>query len=167
MEKLLVVIDMQNDFISGCLGTREAQNILPKIADYIRTFDGEVVFTKDTHDEDYLDTQEGIKLPVPHCIKGTEGWEIAPELEMKDVKIFEKNTFGSLQLAHYIVTEGFEEVEFCGVCTGICVISNVILTKTYCPETKIKVLKDLCACISPVTHENAIEAMRVCQVEII
>lgn len=170
-KKLLVVVDMQNDFVTGALPNETAQAFVPKMVQYIRDFDGDVVFTQDTHDENYMNTQEGRKLPVPHCITGTEGWEIIPELqEFTDefkMNVFKKPTFGSIELAKYIAAADYGEVYFCGVCTGICVINNVALTKAYCPELPVKVVEDLCACVTPETHKNAIEAMKVFQVDIV
>ena len=159
MKKLLVVVDMQNDFVTGCLGTKEAQEIVNDIKDYAESFDGDIAFTKDTHFDGYLDTQEGKKLPVVHCISGTEGWEIVPELvaltktvnfnmdtqtkvnpDERAVMTFEKVTFGSVELGEFIKRYGYEEVYLCGVCTGISVISNDMLAKESNPETTIRVL---------------------------
>lgn len=169
MKKYLVVVDMQNDFVTGCLGSKEAQAIVPEMVDYVKNFDGTVVFTQDTHSEDYMNTQEGAKLPVPHCIKGTEGWEIIPELkEMAEkCKVFEKPTFGSKALANFLAEENPDEVEFIGVCTGICVLSNATLLKAFAPEIPIKVNAKYCACVTPATHETALAAMQTCQIEII
>lgn len=169
--KLLVIVDMQKDFTYGCLGTEEAKAVIGKIAEYTRNFAGDIVFTRDTHDSGYLDTQEGKKLPVEHCIKGTEGWEIVPELkdaEQNAKAIFDKQTFGSLELAQYIANAGnkYDEVQFCGVCTGICVISNALLVKAHMPEMPLAVLKDLCACVTPESHQTALDAMATCQIEI-
>ena len=169
MKKILVVVDMQNDFVTGCLGTKEAREIVPAMVNYVKTFDGTVVFTQDTHGEDYMETQEGAKLPVPHCIKGSKGWEIVPELkEIADkCKVFEKPTFGSKELAAYLAEEEPSEVDFIGVCTGICVLSNVCLAKAFAPEIPIKVVKDLCACVTPATHETALAAMGTFQIDVI
>ena len=168
MKKILVVVDMQNDFVTGCLGTKEAQAIVPEMVKYVENFDGTVVFTKDTHQENYADTQEGKKLPVPHCIKNTEGWEIVPELKKiaDQCMVFEKPTFGSRTLAEYLAKENPDEVEFIGVCTGICVLSNATLLKAFAPEIPIKVNAKLCACVTPGTHETALAAMQTCQIEI-
>ena len=172
--KLLVVVDMQNDFVTGVLGTKEAQAIVEPMAEYIENFDGDVVFTLDTHDEDYLDTQEGQKLPVVHCVAGTDGWKIVPMLDKFNCHSFEKPTFGSLELCRRIADPTswisfmkYDEIQFCGVCTGICVISNVLMLKAFCPNMPIKVIERLCACVTPETHKTAIEAMRTCQVDII
>lgn len=169
MKKLLIVVDMQKDFVTGVLGTKEAQAIVPDMADYIRSFDGKVIFTRDTHDEGYLGTQEGKKLPVVHCIKGTDGWEIIPELSplAKDKDIYDKPTFGSLALTDYLRNEEYSEIELCGVCTGICVISNAMLAKAAQPDTPVKVLSKLCACVTPESHSIALEAMKTCQIDII
>ena len=142
MKKLLIVVDMQNDFVTGVLGTKEAQMIVPDMVEYIKSFDGQIVFTRDTHDENYLSTEEGKKLPVVHCIKGTEGWEIIPELQFltKDRDIYDKPSFGSLALADTLRSTSFSEIQLCGVCTGICVISNAILAKAAEPDTPVKVL---------------------------
>lgn len=173
-KKLLVVVDMQNDFVTGVLGTTEAQAIVEPMAEYIKNFDGDVIFTQDTHGSDYLDTQEGKKLPVVHCIEGTEGWELVPELKQFDDRIFKKPTFGSLELCRRIADPAsafsfmkYDEIQFCGVCTGICVISNVLMLKAFCPNMPIKVIERLCACVTPESHKTAIEAMRLCQVDII
>ncbi|MEE3344430.1 MAG: isochorismatase family cysteine hydrolase [Bacilli bacterium] len=169
MKKLLVVVDMQNDFIDGVLGTKEAQNIVDDVANYIDNFDGDVVFTRDTHQKNYMQTQEGKNLPVPHCIEGTNGWQINPKLNTKNKLIFDKPTFGSVQLGIWTncMKEPYDEIYFCGVCTGICVINNVAIVKAYNPETKIKVIENLCACVTPETHKTAIEAMKVFQIDIV
>ena len=169
MKKLLIVVDMQNDFVTGVLGTKEAQMIVPDMVEYIKSFDGQIVFTRDTHDENYLSTEEGKKLPVVHCIKGTEGWEIIPELQFltKDRDIYDKPSFGSLALADTLRSTSFSEIQLCGVCTGICVISNAILAKAAEPDTPVKVLGKLCACVTPESHNTALEAMKTCQIDII
>ncbi len=172
--KLLVVVDMQNDFVTGVLGTKEAQAIVEPMAEYIKNFDGDVVYTQDTHYADYMQSLEGKKLPVPHCIENTSGWLIVPEVDNYKCRVFQKNTFGSLELCRRIADPdsrfcwlNYDEVQFCGVCTGICVISNVLMLKAFCPELPIKVIERLCACVTPETHKTAIEAMRTCQVDII
>ena len=179
MGKLLVVVDMQNDFIDGALGTKEAQTIVDDVADYIKNFDGQVVATLDTHEENYLDTMEGKKLPVKHCIKGSNGWKLNSKiyqalydkknyyLKLKVDRTFEKKTFGSTELQQYIAEGNFESITFIGVCTGICVISNVLLAKATVPETPISVVESLCACVTPNSHKTAIEAMKLCQIDII
>lgn len=166
--KCLVVIDMQNDFIDGALANPEAQKIVDKVADYIRNFDGLVYYTRDTHRDNYLETQEGKRLPVVHCIVGTPGWELNDTI--KDAigvsdGVFNKPAFGSTFLGKSL--KKFKEVYFCGVCTDICVISNVLLAKAAAPETRIAVLKDLCAGTTVENHEIALKAMANCQVDII
>ena len=167
-KKLLVVVDMQNDFVTGALANKDAEKIVSDINDKVKFFDGDVVFTRDTHFTNYMETQEGNKLPVPHCIWNTEGWQIVSGIEVPtNAKIFDKPTFGSVNLATYIKDNGYDEVVFCGVCTGICVISNVALVKAFCPETKVIVLENLCACVTPESHKTAIEAMKTFQVDIV
>lgn len=163
MKKLLVVVDMQRDFVSGVLGTKEAEAIVPRVRELVESADA-VVYTADTHGENYLETREGRFLPVPHCIKGTPGWEILPELYKQGAKIFEKPTFGSLALAQYIKDGGYDDVTFCGVCTDICVVSNVLLTKAVLPEAEIRVIASACAGVTPEKHLAALETMRSCQV---
>ena len=172
MKKLLIVVDMQNDFVTGCLGTEEASEITPAIAKYVQDFDGEVIFTRDTHHEDYMDTQEGKKLPVLHCLEGTDGWQIVPQLRGFSAnehrcRIFDKPTFGSTQLAQFVSENAPEEVQLVGVCTGICVLSNAVLIKAFSPEIPVKVIANLCACVTPESHETALKAMETCQIEII
>lgn len=169
-KKLLVVVDMQNDFIGGALGTQEAQSILPavraRIAD-ARKEGEEVAFTRDTHGEDYLSTQEGKNLPVPHCIAGTAGHEIAAGLCLAGERVFDKPAFGSIELAAYVKERGFAAVELVGVCTDICVISNALLIKAFCPEAEVCVRAGCCAGVTPQSHQTALEAMRACQVKIL
>ncbi len=165
----LIVVDMQKDFIDGSLGTPEALAIVPAVKEYIEGFDGEIIFTRDTHTQDYMNTQEGKNLPVPHCIEGTDGWQIASELLTlaKDKKIFDKPTFGSVELTGYLVSRGdAESVTLLGLCTDICVISNAFLIKAALPEVKVSVVKSCCAGVTPESHERALEAMKMCQVEI-
>lgn len=172
MNKLLVVVDMQIDFVNGALGTAEAQSIIPEV---VRKVEEEIaagstiVFTKDTHEENYLETQEGQKLPVVHCVKDTEGWELIPELRAfeKGRMVMEKGTFGSTALAHFAAKNHFDEVELIGLCTDICVISNAMLIKAACPETPIRVCESCCAGVTPESHKNALEAMKMCQIEIV
>ena len=169
-KKLLVVVDMQNDFIGGVLGTKEAQNILPavraRIAD-ARKEGEEVAFTRDTHGEEYLSTQEGKNLPVPHCIAGTAGHEIAAGLCLAGERVFDKPAFGSIELAAYVKEGGFAAVELVGVCTDICVISNALLIKAFCPEAEVCVRAGCCAGVTPQSHQTALAAMRACQVKIL
>ena len=152
MKKLLVVVDMQKDFIDGALGTGEAVKILEPVKEKIRKAKAQgtdIVFTKDTHYKDYLMTQEGRKLPVPHCVKGTEGWELDR---------------GLLELAQ---KAGYEEIELIGLCTDICVISNAMILKAALPEAVVRVDSSCCAGVTPESHRNALEAMKVCQIEVI
>jgi len=173
MRNVLVVIDMQNDFITGALANTEGQKIVSKIADLVRNFDGDIIATRDTHTENYLNTQEGRKLPVTHCIKGTDGWNIVPEIqaaldERNDrVTYKDKATFGSIGLADIIGRKMYDKVTLCGVCTDICVISNALVIKTVNIETPVEVLKDLCAGVTPESHETALKAMQACQVDIV
>lgn len=174
MRRALVVIDMQNDFVDGALGTREAQAIVPNVVNLIGEggFD-EVLATQDTHYDDYPDTLEGRKLPVPHCKAGTYGWllnkDVTRALDNCDRAYcaFEKNTFGSIELAEHIRDGKFDEVVFCGLCTDICLVSNVLMARAYCPDMTIKVKADCCAGVTPETHEAALTTMRMCQVDII
>lgn len=169
--KLLVVVDMQNDFVTGALGTKEAEAVVPyvaeKVAEAVRAGDT-VVFTQDTHGADYLDTQEGKNLPVVHCVKGTEGWSIIPQLQeyLPGRLCIEKPAFGSTSLAHYAAREGFDEIELIGLCTDICVISNAMVLKAALPEAKILVDSACCAGVTPGSHQNALEAMKMCQIEV-
>ena len=178
MKKILVVVDMQNDFITGALGNVECQTIVQKVVDVIKNNKYDNIFlTRDTHHDNYMETQEGKNLPVPHCIENTAGWEIVDAVSEAvavcrdaDVKIINKPTFGSVELGA-ILSEIYDKedaiIDFCGVCTGICVISNVMIAKANCPEAEIRVFQDACACITPESHRTAIEAMRLCQVTII
>jgi nicotinamidase-related amidase len=171
MKNVLVVVDMQKDFIDGALGTKEAVLIVDNVAETIKSFDGEIVFTRDTHFDNYMETQEGKNLPVPHCIKDTEGWQLDKKLEViktSDMKVFDKLTFGSVELADYLKTvKDLESVTLIGLCTDICVISNALLIKANLPEVKISVIEKCCAGVTPESHKNAIEAMKMCQIEIV
>ena len=168
MKKLLVLIDFQNDFIDGSLGTVEAQTIVPRVIKKLDTYkESERLATQDTHFEDYLTTQEGKNLPVLHCQKGTKGWEIRKEAQVGFKRIFEKNIFGSIQLAEYIRDERVEQVELIGICTDICVISNAMLIKSFAPEVKIIVDAYCCAGVTPESHCAALETMKSCQIQII
>lgn len=170
MKNLLVVVDMQNDFISGALGTAEAQAIVVSAARKIRSYldaGDEVVFTLDTHGDDYLKTQEGLNLPVPHCIKGTEGWVLHPALVGYPGKRFEKATFGSTDLACYAATGHYTRIELIGLCTDICVISNALLLKAALPEVPVLVDASCCAGVTPQSHMAALEAMKPCQIQIL
>ena len=172
MRKILVVIDMQNDFINGSLGTVEAVNIIPPVIEKIKSYrenNYDIVFTKDTHEADYLNTAEGKKLPVQHCIKNTSGWELNPEVShvVESSKVFDKPSFGSVELAEYLKKENYEEIELIGLCTDICVISNALLIKAYLPESSIRVDSNCCAGVTNESHNNALEAMKMCQIDII
>lgn len=170
--KFLIVVDMQNDFIDGALGTNEAVAILPAVKEKIAGFDGRVLFTRDTHESDYLGTQEGRNLPVEHCIKDTEGWQIQPELDsLRKEEPVDKPTFGSVALgqllkAYDTYEEKIESVTLIGLCTDICVISNAMLIKAFLPETPIFVDAECCAGVTPESHERALDAMAVCQINI-
>ncbi|MDO5409778.1 MAG: isochorismatase family cysteine hydrolase [Lachnospiraceae bacterium] len=171
MSKLLVVVDMQVDFVNGSLGTAEAVSIVPAVVNKITAElenGSTVVFTKDTHFENYLETQEGKNLPVVHCVKGTEGWELVPELRKLAAErmVIEKVTFGSTKLAHYAAQNQFDEIELIGLCTDICVISNALLMKAALPEALIKVCEACCAGVTPQSHKNALEAMKMCQISV-
>ena len=171
MQNILIVVDMQNDFIDGALGTKEAVAIVPAVKEKIENFDGKVIFTRDTHFENYMETQEGKNLPVPHCIKGTNGWEIRPELmELCKEAPIDKLTFGSSELGNILVEEDkenpIESITFIGLCTDICVIFNVMIAKAFLPEVKIIVDAACCAGVTPETHKNALEAMKICQVTV-
>lgn len=174
--KLLVVVDMQKDFVDGALGTAEAQKITGKVAEKIRSYKetgGRVVFTMDTHGENYLDTQEGANLPVVHCVKGTDGWQLCEEIrreaDFTADKVYEKDTFGSREYAsdwERGVYADIEEVELVGLCTDICVISNAMLTKAFAPEIPVTVDASCCAGVTPGSHKNALEAMKMCQIRV-
>ncbi len=173
MKKILVVIDMQNDFIDAALGTKEAVAIVPAVVEKIRSYQNDTVFaTLDTHPENYMETSEGRHLPVPHCIKGTPGWEINPDvkaaLDEANAEYIEKPTFGSVDLAAKIKAIADKEpveIEVIGLCTDICVVSNALLLKATLPETKISVDPACCAGVTPASHEAALATMRMCQIE--
>lgn len=184
--KALIIVDMQNDFIDGSLGTPEAQTIVPKVIEKMREFEGYdtlLLFTKDTHYENYLDTQEGKNLPVPHCISMTDGWSINKDIasyaktnnfftysskEIINSRIL-KETFGSVDLAELLKmnAERIDEVILVGLCTDICVISNALLIKAFLPEMKITVDAACCAGVTPESHKNALAAMKMCQINVI
>ena len=174
MKHFLVVVDMQKDFVDGSLGTPEAQAIVSRAADKIRSFEGDIFVTYDTHFEDYLDTPEGKKLPVPHCIYETDGWELTDELrdlmeELPHYKV-QKYTFGSVTLPHLMkeVADGDDfTIELIGLCTDICVISNALLLKAQFPELPISVDSSCCAGVTPALHNAALDVMRSCQIDII
>lgn len=175
MEKVLVVIDMQNDFIDGTLGTPEAQTIVDRVADKIRSFDGKIFVTLDTHDSNYMSTLEGKKLPVEHCIKRHYGWllneKIQTELDKKkSVHYVEKNTFGSSDLWSFIRTNTKEtdpNIEIVGLVSNICVVTNALLLKTYFDDSNIVVDASCCAGTTPEAHKAAIEVMKSCQIDVI
>jgi len=160
---------MQNDFIDGALGSKEAVAIVPYVKEVIENFDGKVFFTRDTHFENYMETQEGKNLPVPHCIKGTDGWQIRAELDaLRKTEPIDKVTFGSKDLVDILSKENdIESITFVGLCTDICVISNVMLVKAFFPEIPLIVDAKGCAGVSPESHERALDAMKVCQVKVI
>ena len=174
MRRILIVIDMQNDFIDGTLGTKEAQAIVPAVVRKIKSYRAADVYaTRDTHPENYLETQEGKYLPVKHCIRGTEGWQldksIAAALRDKEYAAVEKTTFGSMDLPRLIekAAEGEDfSVELIGLCTDICVVSNALLLKASFPEMSVSVDSECCAGVTPQLHEAALATMRSCQIEV-
>ena len=171
MRKILVVIDMQNDFIDGALGTAEAVAIVPKVAEKVKGFKGTVIFTRDTHGESYMQTQEGRNLPVPHCIKGSHGWEVCPALEpLRTGLTIDKPTFGSAELGKQLLELDAKEpvgsITLVGLCTDICVISNAMIAKAFLPEVPVTVDAACCAGVTPESHRNALNAMKMCQVRI-
>ncbi len=174
MKKILIVVDMQKDFVDGALGSKEAVSIVGNVVKKIEGFDGDIIVTYDTHTENYMETQEGKKLPVPHCIKGTDGWKldknVQKALENKEYKSFEKPTFGSVELAEYI-KENYNpdeiEIELIGLCTDICVVSNALLMKANFLETKVSVDATCCAGVTPESHNASLLTMKMCQVEVV
>ena len=168
--KVLVVVDMQNDFIDGALGTPEAVSIVPHVMVKMMNFDGLVLATRDTHQENYLETQEGGKLPVVHCVEGTKGWEIRPEVaELLIASPIDKPAFGSEALGNILKEmhekmEPIESITLVGLCTDICVISNALLVKAFLPEVPVIVDAACCAGVTPESHQRALEAMKVCQI---
>ena len=182
IRKALIVVDMQNDFVTGALGSAEAVRIVPAVAKKVREAKENgyaVVFTADTHHDDYLDTEEGKNLPVPHTKEGTEGWKIIPDLsgyvggEYRGTLspglayLVRKPTFGSVALGEALKEYAPDIIELTGVCTGICVISNTLIAKAFCPNAHIIVHKECCACLTAETHQTALKAMKLCQVEIV
>lgn len=175
MSNVLIVVDMQNDFVDGSLGTQEAKQIVSNVVAKIKSFDGLILYTRDTHEADYLSTQEGTHLPVEHCLRGTNGWELIDPLasfaESGANEIFDKVTFGSKELIEYLVAlndkRPIGRIELVGLCTDICVISNALAIKAWLPEVPISVDASCCAGVTPETHNNALRAMEVCQVEIL
>lgn len=170
MKRLLIVVDMQKDFVDGALGSSRARTIVPHVIDKIKAYEAaghEVVFTLDTHFDNYMDTREGKKLPVAHCIRGTSGWELIDELLQFGGTRFEKFTFGSRKLGDYVEKGGYDSVELIGLCTDICVISNAMVIQAAAPEVPIQVDASCCAGITPDSHRNALDAMAVCQISIV
>lgn len=179
MKNVLVIVDMQKDFINGSLGTPEAEQIVSRVATEILNFNSDnsfVAVTKDTHRSHYLDTLEGKNLPIEHCIKGTEGHELDPQIKdalthIKNSEVFEKCTFGSVHLAHYLhdmeMKERINSIEIVGLCTDICVISNALTLKAFLPEVPITVKETCCAGTTPEKHKEALDVMRSCQINII
>jgi len=176
MRKILIVVDMQNDFVTGALRNEEAIAIVPAVAEKIRAAKEagtEVIFTRDTHFEDYMGTEEGKNLPVPHCLRKTEGWEIIDELknETKDALMIDKVTFGSRFLGEYLANENelvpIDAVELIGICTDICVISNALLVKAFLPNVPINVDAACCAGVTPKSHQTALDAMKACHIHVL
>ena len=171
MQDILIVVDMQNDFIDGALGTAEAVAIVPKVVEKVKDFKGTVIFTRDTHGENYMQTQEGQNLPVPHCIKGSHGWEVCPALEpLRTGLTIDKPTFGSAELGKVLLELDAKEpvgsITLVGLCTDICVISNAMIAKAFLPEVPVTVDAACCAGVMPESHRNALNAMKMCQVRI-
>ena len=186
--KVLVIVDMQNDFIDGSLGTKEAQGIVDKMVEYIKNFNGDIITTQDTHYNDsdlnfnYFNTMEGKKLPVLHCVIGTDGWKINSKIEEACKENAEKNgtnystilklTFGSDKLPE-IINKGsrkngqYDEVYMCGVCTDICVVSNALLLKADSPNREMFILEDLCAGVTPEKHKSALDVLQSCQCDVV
>ena len=173
MKRFLIVVDMQKDFVDGALGSPEAAAIVPVAVKKIRFFDGDIFVTFDTHGENYMDTAEGKKLPVPHCVKGTPGWEldaeIAAALGAREYTPVEKRTFGSVDLPRLVAEAAGDEefeLEVIGLCTDICVVSNALILKASFPEAPISVDAACCAGVTPEKHEAALETMRSCQIDV-
>ena len=167
--KFLIVVDMQVDFISGALGSAQAEAIVKNVVEKVKGFAGVVIFTRDTHFENYMQTQEGKNLPVPHCIKGTDGWQIRAELDaLRKTEPIDKITFGSSNLVEVLRAEpDIESITFVGLCTDICVISNAMVVKAYYPEIPLYVDARGCAGVSPESHKRALDAMSVCQIKVL
>ncbi len=173
MKKILVVVDMQKDFVDGALGTPEAVSIVCNVVNKIKSFDGDIIVTYDTHSEAYMETQEGKNLPVPHCIKGTDGWELNSDVQAalneREYVAIEKPTFGSTALVEYIKSKYNPEdieVELIGLCTDICVVSNALLIKANFLETRVSVDADCCAGVTVESHNAALTTMKMCQINI-
>lgn len=170
--KYLIVIDMQNDFVDGALGTEEAVSIVPNVVKKIKNFNGKVLFTRDTHHADYMDTQEGRNLPVSHCIEGTEGFELVSEVKaLCDSTPIDKPVFGSVELGMQLKEENdkesIESITLVGLCTDICVISNAFVIKSFLPEVPIIVDASCCAGVTVESHLRALESMKTCQIQIV
>lgn len=171
--KLLIVIDMQNDFVTGCLGTPEARAIVPKVKKKIEEWDGDLIYTRDTHDEDYLNTPEGKKLPIPHCIENTDGWQIVDDIlrNSRTEEIINKDTFGFLNWTLYLYDdEGnryYDEIYLIGLDSDICVVTNALILKTMYPGAEIIVDASCCAGTTPQAHRAAMEVMKSCQITVI
>ncbi len=166
--KYLIVVDMQVDFITGSLGSKLATAIVPNVIEKVKNFDGKVIYTRDTHFDNYMQTQEGKKLPVPHCIKDTDGWQICDELKPYAETVIDKVTFGSINLPEILrdSKESIDEIVLCGLCTDICVISNAMILKSAFPEVKLTVDASCCAGVTVDSHITALNAMRAVQIEI-
>ena len=173
MRKMLIVVDMQNDFIDGALGTPEAEAVVDRVIEEIGKYPlSDIIATRDTYAENYLETQEGRKLPAVHCVKGTPGWELHPKIAaaLEGAVIIDKPTFGSRELAEKLalLAELDElEITLVGLCTDICVVSNALLVKAFLPETPVRVIADCCAGVTPESHKAALDTMRMCQIEIL
>ena len=173
MQRLLIVVDYQNDFIDGALGFKGADNIAPRIVELINEFrknNDDVVFTYDTHNEDYMKTTEGAYLPVPHCLKGSEGWQLHDSIKdlVKDAKVFEKPGFGSKELGHYIESKNYDEIYLCGLVSDICVFSNAIIAKASAsPYAKIKIVRDATSSFDLDMQEKAFDVLKHLHMEII
>ena len=174
MKKILIVVDMQKDFVDGALGSAEAVAIVDNVVRKIESFDGDVIVTYDTHEENYMGTQEGKNLPVPHCIKGSDGWQldhkVQSALDKRTYAVIEKPTFGSTALPEYIKANydpAEISIELIGLCTDICVVSNALLLKANFLETPISVDASCCAGVTPDTHNAALTTMKMCQVKVI
>lgn len=167
--KVLIVVDLQNDFIDGALGNAGNDAIVDPIDKLVENFDGEVMFTRDTHDEDYLESLEGKHLPVTHCIKGSDGWQV--RIDTRGKKIIDKPSFGSYELVEYLKDlnkkEKIDQIYMVGICTDICVISNALMIKNALLDTEVTVIEDLCKATSEAAHQTSLEAMKSCQVNII
>lgn len=172
MRKILLVIDMQNDFIDGALGTQEAEAIVDRVADELKKYPvSDIIATRDTHTEDYLNTQEGKNLPVAHCVKGTTGWELNSKIAaaLGEALIIDKPTFGSRELAERLTQMAQTEeldITLVGLCTDICVVSNALLVKAFLPETPVRVIAACCAGVTPESHQAALDTMKMCQIQI-